>query len=77
MDSGLAILSAMITPAVLISGAASILLSTTNRVGRVTDRLKLYTDRFRTLLGEDAIDEGLAAAEKEMIVGAAVHSFAP
>lgn len=58
----------MITPAVLISGAASILLSTTNRVGRVTDRLKLYTDRFRTLLGEDAIDEGLAAAEKEMIV---------
>ncbi|ADY25946.1 hypothetical protein Deipr_0790 [Deinococcus proteolyticus MRP] len=69
MDPGLTILTAMITPAVLISGAGAILMSTTTRVGRVTDRIKHYTDRFRALVEGDHLDGTLATAEKEMIMG--------
>ncbi|MFC6617279.1 DUF2721 domain-containing protein [Deinococcus radiophilus] len=67
-DPGLSVLTAMITPAVLLSGAGAILMSTTTRVGRVTDRIKYYTDRFRELIEGQHLDEGLAAAEKEMII---------
>lgn len=75
MDPALSVLTAMITPAVLISGASAILISTTTRVGRVTDRIRLYTDRFRALVEGDHLDEALATAEKEMIMDQlAIHS---
>ncbi|WP_261663676.1 DUF2721 domain-containing protein [Deinococcus sp. Marseille-Q6407] len=68
MDSGLTILTAMITPAVLISGAGAILVSTTTRVGRVTDRIRHQAERFRGLVEGDHLDEALANAEKDMIM---------
>jgi len=40
MNSSIEVLGAMITPAVLISAAARLLLSTASRLGRVNDRLQ-------------------------------------
>ncbi|WP_380083580.1 DUF2721 domain-containing protein [Deinococcus lacus] len=58
----------MITPAVLISGAGTLLLSTTNRSGRVTDRIRQLTERFKDLVQEESPSEALAAEEKQMIL---------
>ncbi len=47
--SALAVLSAMITPAVLISACGTLVLSTSNRLGRVVDRVRDLSDRFERL----------------------------
>lgn len=67
-DSSLQTLSAMITPAVLISGAGTLLMSTTSRVGRVTDRVRQLTARFKVLVTEEGQQQPLARQEKRMIV---------
>ena len=38
------VLTAMITPAVLISGAGTLIMSTSTRLGRSTDRVRTLTD---------------------------------
>src|SRR5256885_6986006 len=48
--SALAVLSAMITPAVLISACGTLVLSTSNRLGRVVDRVRDLSDRFEELV---------------------------
>ncbi len=48
----LTVLSAMITPVVLISACASLLLTTSNRANRVSDRLRAWSDEFVDLAGE-------------------------
>ncbi|MFD2609793.1 DUF2721 domain-containing protein [Deinococcus taklimakanensis] len=64
-----ALLSAMITPAVLITGAASILLSTSSRLGRATDRTRALTQRFEELVRvQDEQVIPLARAEQRLIV---------
>lgn len=63
------LLTAMITPAVLISGAATLLMSTSTRLGRATDRVRGLTERFKLLVGEAGQREPLAAEEKRMIIG--------
>lgn len=63
------LLTAMITPAVLISGAATLLMSTSARLGRATDRVRSLTERFKLLAGEAGQREPLAAEEKRMIIG--------
>jgi len=55
-DANLQVLTAMITPAVLISGAGTLLMSTSSRLGRVTDRVRQLTARFKVLV----TDEGRA-----------------
>ena len=67
-DSSLQVLSAMITPAVLISGAGTLLMSTTSRVGRVTDRVRQLTARFKVLVSEEGQLQPLAREEKRLIV---------
>lgn len=67
-DSSLQVLSAMITPAVLISGAGTLLMSTSTRVGRATDRLRQLTLRFKVLVSETGRLEPLAREEKLMIM---------
>jgi hypothetical protein len=52
-SSTLSVLSAMITPVVLISACASLLLTTSNRANRVSDRLRAWSDEF-VHLAEDA-----------------------
>lgn len=67
-DPTLGALTAMITPAVLISGAGTLLLSTSNRLGRSTDRVRVLTARFKDLVTEEGQREPLAREEKQMIV---------
>ena len=49
LSSSLAVLTAMITPAVLISACGSMILSTSTRLSRVTDRVRSLADRFEEL----------------------------
>jgi hypothetical protein len=55
LNSAIAVLTAMITPAVLISACGALILSTSTRLGRVIDRVRLLIDRFEEMAksGED------------------------
>jgi hypothetical protein len=46
----LAVLSAMITPAVLISACGTLILSTSQRLGRVMERVRIWSDRLDAAL---------------------------
>ncbi len=48
-SSALAVLTAMITPAVLISACGTLVLSTSTRLGRVVDRVRGLSDKFEEL----------------------------
>lgn len=48
-SSAVAVLTAMITPAVLISACGTLILSTSTRLGRVVDRVRALLDRFEEL----------------------------
>jgi hypothetical protein len=48
-ESAIAVLTAMITPAVLISACGSMILSTSGRLGRVVDRVRVLSDRLESL----------------------------
>ncbi|THF85930.1 DUF2721 domain-containing protein [Deinococcus sp. KSM4-11] len=67
-DPSLQVLTSMITPAVLISGAGTLLMSTSTRVGRATDRVRQLTARFKVLVSETGRLEPLAREEKQMIM---------
>ena len=49
LSSSVAVLTAMITPAVLISASGTMILSTSTRLGRVVDRVRSLSDRFQQL----------------------------
>lgn len=49
LSSSLAVLTAMITPAVLISACGTMILSTSARLGRVVDRVRSLSDRLEEL----------------------------
>src|SRR5437763_14980038 len=65
LSSVLAVLTAMITPAVLISACGSLILSTSTRLGRVVDRVRELSDRFEELAH---VEEELALAEERRAV---------
>jgi hypothetical protein len=48
-SSAIAVLTAMITPAVLISACGSMILSTSSRLGRVVDRVRALSDRLEDM----------------------------
>jgi len=56
-QNALAILTAMITPAVLISACAALIFSTSTRLGRVIDRVRVLSDRFQELAVHPEKDE--------------------
>lgn len=56
LESALAVLTAMITPAVLISACGALILSTSTRAGRVNDRVRALIDRFEELAHNQDID---------------------
>ena len=60
----LAILSAMITPVVLISACASLILSTSNRSNRVVDNLYEWSAEFRRVSDEASATEANAERRK-------------
>src|SRR5215218_1289469 len=49
LSSALAVLTAMITPAVLISAGGALILSTSTRLGRVVDRVRMLIDSFEEM----------------------------
>jgi Protein of unknown function (DUF2721) len=49
LSSALAVLTAMITPAVLISACGTLILSTSTRLGRVVDRVRALSDRLEEM----------------------------
>jgi Protein of unknown function (DUF2721) len=57
LSSSLAVLSAMITPAVLISACGSLILSTSTRLGRVVDRVRDLSERFEELAEDESTGE--------------------
>jgi hypothetical protein len=57
LSSSLAVLTAMITPAVLISASGTMILSTSTRLGRIVDRVRSLSDRLQTISrGEPAVE---------------------
>src|SRR3954467_10288587 len=54
LSSVLAVLTAMITPAVLISACGSMILSTSSRLGRVVDRVRALSDKLEELAARHA-----------------------
>jgi Protein of unknown function (DUF2721) len=55
-DSAIAVLTAMITPAVLISACGSMILSTSARLGRVVDRVRALSDRLEEMAQDPDVD---------------------
>jgi hypothetical protein len=53
-SSAVAVLTAMITPAVLISACGSMILSTSSRLGRVVDRVRALSDKLDELAQKHA-----------------------
>src|SRR3954467_1361652 len=53
LTASVAVLTAMITPAVLISASGTMILSTSTRLGRVVDRVRQLSDRLRGLAREE------------------------
>ena len=56
-QNALAVLTAMITPAVLISACGALIFSTSTRLGRVIDRTRALSDRFQELAAHPEKDE--------------------
>src|SRR6185295_8038071 len=53
LTASLGVLTAMITPAVLISASGTLILSTSTRLGRVVDRVRSLSDRLRQLAASE------------------------
>jgi len=56
-SSAIAVLTAMITPAVLITACGSMILSTSTRLGRVVDRVRQLSDRLEAMNDEESSRE--------------------
>jgi hypothetical protein len=57
LSASLAVLTAMITPAVLISASGTMILSTSTRLGRVVDRVRSLSDRLQQISGDETKTE--------------------
>src|SRR2546423_9223871 len=57
LSSSLAVLPAMIAPAVLICASGTMILSTSTRLGRVVDRVRSLSDRLRSLTRAEEASE--------------------
>src|SRR5687767_4962272 len=65
--SAVAVLTAMITPAVLISACGALILSTSTRLGRAVDRVRALIERFEELAKSEE-DEGVEFYEERRAV---------
>ena len=71
MDNPLSLLSAMITPAVLISACGTLIMSTSMRLARIVDRVRELSKQIEPVfLGEvtDFADERRAEVERQLSV---------
>src|SRR6058998_647694 len=67
LPSALTILTSMITPALLISATGTFILSTSNRLGRVVDRVRAIADKLDDLMHAKAGIE-LVEERKAMLI---------
>lgn len=65
-QNALSVLTAMITPAVLISACGALIFSTSTRLGRVMDRVRALSERFEALAKNPESDE-MAADRRQLI----------
>lgn len=65
-QNALAVLTAMITPAVLISACGALIFSTSTRLGRVIDRVRVLSERFQQLAAHPEQDE--MAQERQLLI---------
>lgn len=63
LSSAVAVLTAMITPAVLISACGALILSTSTRLGRVVDRVRMLIERFEETMKTQQ-EEGIEMFEE-------------
>src|SRR4029453_16738958 len=56
MTPEFAVLTSMITPAVLISACAALILSTATRLGRVVARVRGLSDRFEEMAHKEPVE---------------------
>ena len=63
LSSAVAVLTAMITPAVLISACGALILSTSTRLGRVVDRVRMLIERFEETMKTQE-EEGIEMFEE-------------
>lgn len=70
LSSALQVLTAMLTPALLLSACGNFIISTSNRLGRVVDRVRKLSDRMEDIMKEEAdaelIRERTAMIEKHL-----------
>ena len=68
MDSewAIAVLTAMITPAVLISACGSMILSTSTRLGRVVDRVRVLSEKLENM--PERTDSGASNTERQALI---------
>jgi threonine/homoserine/homoserine lactone efflux protein len=66
--TALAVLTAMITPAVLISACGALIFSTATRMGRVIDRVRYLSARFEELARNPQADD-MAAERRALLYG--------
>jgi hypothetical protein len=66
LSAALGVLTAMITPAVLISASGTMILSTSTRLGRVVDRVRSLSDRLQEL-PNDEVQADLLEEKRAMI----------
>src|SRR5712691_6616037 len=57
LPSALTILTSMITPALLISATGTFILSTSNRLGRVVDRVRVISEKMDDLMHAGSAQE--------------------
>ncbi|MEZ5419196.1 MAG: DUF2721 domain-containing protein [Vicinamibacterales bacterium] len=67
-QNALSVLTAMITPAVLISACGALIFSTSSRLGRVVDRVRTLTERFEAIARNPDTDD-LAEDRRQLIFG--------
>jgi hypothetical protein len=66
MSSAVAVLTAMITPAVLISACGSMILSTSARLGRVVDRVRALSDKLEEITEKGSPSD--VARERQAVI---------
>jgi hypothetical protein len=67
LSQALAVLTAMITPAVLISACGALILSTSTRLGRVVDRVRSLAERFEEMAAGNAAAQPLPDERRAVI----------
>lgn len=71
LSNPLSILGAMITPAVLISACGNLIVSTTMRLARIVDRVRVLSQNIEELSTDDSIDyaeERIAEYERQLLI---------